>query len=54
MRVPRVFAGYCLLVLLGFAVTKYQGWTLFGSAGQGASSVPSGGTRSGGFYGFHK
>ena len=53
MNAPRVFALYCLLVLLGFSAAKYQGWTLFGSTGQ-ATTSPTGGTRSGGVYGFHK
>jgi len=48
MRVPPLFASYCLLVLLGFAVAKYQGWSLFASTGQAAATGSSGGSRSGG------
>jgi hypothetical protein len=55
MKVPPVFASYCLLVLLGFAVAKYQGWSLFGSTGPAAASGAAGGTRgSGGSSGSHK
>lgn len=53
MRVPPVFGVYCLLVLLGFSVAKYQGWSLFGSLAPAASSH-SGGTRAGGASGSHK
>lgn len=53
-RAP-VFTAYCLLVLLGFTVARYQGWTLFGSAGLAASSGSTGGARGGGgSSGFHK
>lgn len=52
MRLAPVFAIYCLLILLGFGVAKYQGWALFGSAG--LASAVAGGTRTGGSSGFHK
>lgn len=55
MRRAPIFAGYCLLVLFGFTLAKYQGWALFGSAGRAASSSYAGGARgSSGSSGFHK
>ena len=53
MRLSPLFAAYCLLVLLGFTVARYQGLTLLGSAGQ-AAAANTGGTRSGGSSGSHK
>lgn len=54
MRLPPVFAGYCLLILLAFTVAKYEGWALFGSTGRAAAPGTAGGTRGGGSSGFHK
>ena len=55
MTPSRLFAAWCLLVLLGFGVAKYQGWALFGAGAAAASSGSSGGSRgSGGSSGSHK
>ena len=55
MKFSPLFAAYCLLVLSAFAVAKYEGWSLFGSATQAAGSSSSGGPRSsGGSSGSHK
>jgi hypothetical protein len=55
MKMPPVFASYCLLILLAFSVAKYQGLSLLGSAGQAAAGSAAGGTRgSGGSSGSHK
>lgn len=51
MRVPPLFAVYCTLVLLGFAVVKYEGWSLFGSATRAAAA---GSNYSSGSSGSHK
>jgi hypothetical protein len=53
MKLAPIFGGYCLLILLGFTVAKYEGWALFGSTGR-AIAAAAGGTRSGGSTGFHK
>lgn len=54
MRLPPVYALFCLLVLGGFAAAKYQGWVLFTAASQAGGSSGSGGRGSGGFSGSHK
>jgi hypothetical protein len=55
MKLAPIFAAYCLLILSGFTVAKYQGWSLFGSANPAAASSSSGGSRgAGGSSGSHK
>ena len=56
MKLPSLFTAYCLLILFGFSVAKYQGWSLFSSSNPAAAgSSSSGGARSsGGSSGSHK
>lgn len=60
MRLPPLYALVCLIVLGGFAYTKYLGLALFSATGIQASSSgsgssgSSGGRSSGGFSGSHK
>lgn len=53
MRLPPLYALFCVLVLGSFAYAKYQGLALLSSAASSSGSG-GGGRSSGGYSGSHK